>query len=381
MVIGDMSEPAAWRTSDLRLVCPQTKQPLVIMSLEEADHACGGTLAPPARTHPPAIGRTPLVFLREDGKLAYPILHGIPILLAPEALVGGSAKHASVSSPAYAEAYKEMEFYDAESEKQLTDVAASETAATVWPAIRATEAERSSFPRPREVWIDAMYDSAAQYDAYRYLAGAKHNLVLQLGGKGSSAIKFILAGAKEAVVASPMVPELQFAQALARIAEVEDRLYTVACVGEELPFADATFDSVYSGGSLHHTVTDLALPEASRVLRGGGRFAAVEPWRAPLYGIGTRVFGKREANAHCSPLDQERMRALNRSFQSSSVVHHGALLRYPLLALGKFGIGNSAEFVWKAIRLDDALASASPRIRQAGSSVAVLGETEPARSS
>lgn len=41
--------------------------------------------------------------------------------------------------------------------------------------------------------------------------------------------------------------------------------------GEHLPFADASFDVVYSNGVLHHTPdTERAVQEAHRVLRAGG---------------------------------------------------------------------------------------------------------------
>ena len=57
----------------------------------------------------------------------------------------------------------------------------------------------------------------------------------------------------------------------------------VAADGSRLPFADRTFGAVLCLDLVHH----LARPreffaEASRVLRPGGRLAAVEPWVSPL---------------------------------------------------------------------------------------------------
>jgi ubiquinone/menaquinone biosynthesis C-methylase UbiE len=45
----------------------------------------------------------------------------------------------------------------------------------------------------------------------------------------------------------------------------------------DLPFADGTFDAVYGSSILHHLDVDVALAEAARVLRPGGRLAFAEP--------------------------------------------------------------------------------------------------------
>src|SRR5690606_33674889 len=116
-----------------------------------------------------------------------------------------------------------------------------------------------------------------------------------------------LGGAAEAWVVTPMLGEIRCAMALAEAAGVSDRLRSAVAVGEELPFAAESFDGIYCGGCLHHMQTEIALPEISRVLAPGGAFAAVEPWRAPLYAIGTRIFGKRERGAFCRPLTRERV--------------------------------------------------------------------------
>jgi len=57
-----------------------------------------------------------------------------------------------------------------------------------------------------------------------------------------------------------------------------------------LPFADASKDVLLAQGGLHHLALlpddlELTLAEASRVLRPGGRFVAVEPWRTPFLAL------------------------------------------------------------------------------------------------
>jgi len=119
--------------------------------------------------------------------------------------------------------------------------------------------------------------------------------------------------------------------------------------------------------------TALAFAEASRVLTPGGRFAAVDPWKAALYSIGTRIFGKREKNVYCVPLDSTRIAPAAEAFREVKVIHHGAITRYPLLALQKFGFTASLRAVLAITKADDAISDLVPSLRQQGSSVVVLG--------
>ncbi|MEO7674454.1 MAG: hypothetical protein ABIU09_10315, partial [Pyrinomonadaceae bacterium] len=118
--------------------------------------------------------------------------------------------------------------------------------------------------------------------------------------------------------------------------------------------------------------TEIALPEAARILRDGGRFAAVEPWRAPLYAIGTKILGKRE-DAYCRPLDHERIEPLTKAFENSELIQHGTLTRYLFLALSKTGINIGRSLPWYFGKVDDAICSLIPGMRRMGSSIAVLG--------
>jgi SAM-dependent methyltransferase len=154
---------------------------------------------------------------------------------------------------------------------------------------------------------------------------------------------------------------------------VEAGLRCVVGLGEELPFRDGTFDAVYAQGTMHHMETDLAFSECRRVLVSGGRFAAVEPCRGPLYNVGIRFFGKRDPKVQCVVLTARRVNPAVRVFDGARTIQHGAVTRYPLLALAKIGLSPSRRVLWTIGTFDDAVSSLIPRLRRTGSSVAILG--------
>jgi hypothetical protein len=88
--------------------------------------------------------------------------------------------------------------------------------------------------------------------------------------------------------------------------------------------------------------------------------------------VGTRLFGKREANAFCRPLTAKRVAPLYDAFPTARIVQHGALTRYPMLALEKLGARFPTRLAWNVGRADDRLCSLFG-LRGFGSSVALLG--------
>lgn len=321
-----------------------------------------------------AAGATENVLMAADRSRAYPVVDGIPILLAPEVLsASGPDDTFDLTDAKYAEAYEEMEFYNATAMETLAMVESDGVETVLLREMAANEEERRSFPHPRQIWIDSVHDAAAQMDAYLHLGPAEGKRMLQLGGSGTHAIKFAIAGAAETWLITPMLGEARIARRLASSAGVGTRFHCAVGIGEEIPLASGAFDGIYAGGCLHHTVTDIALPEAARVLKEGGRFAAVEPWRAPLYAFGTAVLGKRE-DAYCKPMTDERLAPIGPAFRSARTIKHGSLLRYPLIAFEKFGVPMARSFTWHSGRLDDAVSSLIPGGRRLGSSVAILAE-------
>jgi SAM-dependent methyltransferase len=230
---------------------------------------------------------------------------------------------------------------------------------------------RDECPEPKSLCLAATFECPAEYEALSFIAPLRNKAVLQLGGKGTEAVKFSLAGAKEACLVSPVESELQCCKELARLCGV-----AVSCkpgTAESIPFGDNSFDVVYSSGCAHHFKTVEAFPEISRVLRSGGRFAAVEPWRAPLYSMGTKMFGKRETEVHCRPLTKERVHSLSESFRCHDVRQHGTLSRYPMIALCTLGFMIPLSLAWWLFRADDRLCSLLG-LRVYGSCAAVLAE-------
>jgi SAM-dependent methyltransferase/uncharacterized protein YbaR (Trm112 family) len=367
------------------LVCPLTKLAVYESSLADADALVGdgAGVVPRSGGSVAPIDRTPRVLVREDHGCAYPIVDDIPVLLAPEALMPRDRRKTfDLSAPQYAEAYEEMEYYSAVAGEAVKVVerdgvtTADERRTTflgLARALDASDAARASFPHPRSKWIDARFDAAAQWDGYLHLAPMAGKRVMQLGGDGRQAVKFLAAGATEAWAVSPMLGELEFARALARFAGLEERLHVVAGVAEELPLRDESIDAIWAGGSVHHMVTELAFPEIARILRPGGRFASIEPWRAPLYGIGTRILGKREPDVHCRPMTSARLEPFFSAFDEAQVIHHGSLTRYPLIALERLGHSVKISTAWRINAIDDFLCSAIPPLRRIGSGLALLG--------
>lgn len=358
------------------LACPETKLKLLRCTIAEAENKIAGVRKLVSRRkRKTGFFQPTTVLLREDYKCAYPVIDGIPILMVPEMLTAEeNIADCNLADPKYAEAYEEMEYYNEIASKEAKTIKESEAFRIIEHILQASDEQRSSFPYPRNVWLDAIYDCAAQWDAYMNIAPVKGRRVLQLGGKGIHAVKFLLAGAKESWLVTPMLGEARCAIALADATGVSERFRYVVAVAEELPFVSNIFDAIYSGGCLHHMVISTVLPECVRVLSSEGKFGAADPWRTPLYEIGIKILGKREPNVHCQPLTNQRIETLYSVFRHSCVKHHGTITRYPLLALAKFGISSSLSAVWWLNQIDNAICSAVPGFRRLGSSVAVLGK-------
>ncbi|HEY3731936.1 MAG TPA: methyltransferase domain-containing protein [Steroidobacteraceae bacterium] len=366
------------------LVCPLTRLPLVISSLADArDRIADGRALARRESNAgvaAAVGESDPVLLRADNRAAYPIIDGIPILLGPERLSApGEAVQFDLTTGHYAEAYNETPFYDAEAIAKTTQIENNSLVGLPFDGLnrlgllhQMSLRHRSDFPNPPLRWLAASVDSPCEWDCFAHLAPVQERRMAQIGGTGEVAMTLLLAGTRAAILITPMLGEARLARALARKLGVAERFRCAVGIAEELPLPDTSLEIVYSGGSVHHMTTELAFPEVARVLRSGGRFAAMEPWRAPLYALGTRVFGKREANPFCRPLTRARVAPLFQAFSQARCIQHGALTRYPMLAMQKLGARISQATAWRVGRTDDRICAAIPGLRRLGSGVALL---------
>ncbi len=250
----------------VELTCPTGGLPLRPCSLQDAEGRTGGRLAARAGGLAPALEPTAEVLASADLTRAYPVVSGVPVLLAPEALYASGATPVSHHDRRYAEAYEEMAYYNPvaggwaarlgsntpnrRKRSTASDDPVEEGRRLARMAGELAKTGMHTFPDPPELWLHLRFESAALRDAYAHLAPLTGQRLLQIGGLGLDAVKFLLAGAAEVWLASPMLGELGFARTLAALCGVEDRLRPVLAVGEELPFAAGSFDSVYAGGSL-----------------------------------------------------------------------------------------------------------------------------------
>lgn len=313
---------------------------------------------------PAPVGLTEQVVYTEGG--AYPVVEGVPVLLAPERLHLEPGRVAPIAGTRYAGAYGEQALYTS-----VTDGVLWEPAAEALERIF-LDVDPASFPDDIAPWL-TLGNTGRPYElSMRHLGPVSGAVVLQVGGIGSHALKLLHAGASTAVVVSPVMAELLAARRLADHLGVADRLVTVAGMAEELPVLDDVIDAAYSGSSLHHTDTALAIPELARVLRPGGRFASVDVWKGTFHSVGTKVFGKRHG-ANCRPLDGERVAPVYGAFDSVSVSHHGAVARYPIVLLARVGIELSPSLNLKVTRMEDAL-PLGPLTKSLASLICVRGE-------
>lgn len=318
------------------------------------------------------IGLTKELMVTQNDLIGYPIVDGVPVVLAPEAFSFDSAVTRSVSDRRYAEAYAEREHYGQSFDISTNDIDTSSAWREVQPVFeRVTPESARSFPDPPELWLSSNSTASARHGALSFLGDLKDTNVLQIGGGGTHALLMLIAGAKQAVTISPMPRELAMGVSIARRLGFENRFFAVCAVAEEIPLESGTIDRAYSGGSMHHTWTDKSFPEIARVLTSSGRFASVDVFAAPLHGIGTRIFGKAEKGVNCEPMDRNRISPAYAFFRLVEETYHGALARYPLAVAQRMGVTPTPAMAWRLARWEDSIAARYPLIERQASLVSV----------
>src|SRR5207247_4893003 len=140
-------------------------------SLERAREALGSAdLVPRTNADPAPFGVTSIMMVRSDGGCAYPVVDGIPILLAPEQITRADRpQQFDLWDVRYAEAYEEMAHYNQVAKAEAAAIRDSEGYRAIEPVLRISPHDRRTYPDPKEAWIDCVPDCKAQYEASRYL--------------------------------------------------------------------------------------------------------------------------------------------------------------------------------------------------------------------
>lgn len=151
--------------------------------------------------------------------------------------------------------------------------------------------------------------------AFAALGDLRGKAALDYGcGHGMAAVAMARAGA--AVTAFDLSPGY-VAEARERAAANGVRVECVAADGEQLPFADASFDAVWGNAILHHLDLAKAGQELRRVLKPGGVAVFCEPWGGNLLlGLARRYLPYRgkDRTPDEQPLTRRDLRPLRAAF-------------------------------------------------------------------
>jgi SAM-dependent methyltransferase len=233
---------------------------------------------------------------------------------------------------------------------------------------------QTSWAVPLVSWLDSVPDCAAQADVYIHLsASIVGGRVLQIGGTGQAALKALAGGASEAVLVTPSPGEADLAREVASEFGFSNRFATAVGFAESLPVESGSVSAIISEGCMHHTNTEEAFRECTRVLVQGGRFGAWDPWKARLYTLGISIFGKRDPDVNCRPMDQVRLAELPTIFPTWSEVRlHGAMTRYPGIVWARFVTTPKVSTSYRMTLFDDRISRHFPALERNGSSCAIL---------
>lgn len=187
----------------------------------------------------------------------------------------------------------------------------------------------TQFPQ-RLRFLDSEYLDHASWirPALKQLGDMDGKRILDLGsGHGMASVVMARRGAT--VTACDLSPGY-CAEARHRAAANECPIQVVACNGEQLPFADQSFDAIWGHAILHHLNVSSAAQEMRRVLKLGGRAVLCEPWNGnPMWRIIRRL---RNHTHHERPLSSVDVDSLRKWFGQVSVTPF-QFWRYVILAL------------------------------------------------
>ena len=235
---------------------------------------------------------------------------------------------------------KEIEAYDNLAKIRMKRDLAEFSRGFVGPDLldRFQSGERVEFPKSSKLWIDSVANAVSQRTAFNWLAPIEGKRYLQLGGSRSHAIKSLIGGADRVSLVTPSAEEGRIANTVARHLGLASKMEVVLGIGEQLPFADGSFDRVYGGGTLHHIALERGLPELNSILAPGGRAGFIEPRLNLIYRIleATKVRDlAREPGAQCYPLAVSDVLENARGFTTCRCELSGGPVRYAIVGLSR----------------------------------------------
>lgn len=371
------------------LVCPETKLPLEVVDRatlsginkkienRQIKGWDGATIQD--------IFETGLI--QREREIFYPIKESIPLLFVSDGIHYTMPER--YDAQAYCKEFEEIggqvihesEVYDnvAEVDLKSFDHADLKQFADLRPGKALQEQDLTNFPEPTTLWVDA---GLCQYYAYKFLTPCNGKRYLQIGGHGSHAIKFLLAGADEAVTVDPSFKSLIYGRKLADLFGVERGFKPIRGCSEFIPYPDNYFDYVYAGGVLHHTDIRKTSKELYRVLKKGGKGSFVEPLEGSFLNRGLpkvahamhiRLSSKEETESIDHPLCYDDVNAFINHFDKGSFREFG-LFRLPVAVLSKFLKLDRSKIFNKTDVIDEFLLKRIQLIRRFAGVVDILVE-------
>ncbi len=196
-----------------------------------------------------------------------------------------------------------------------------------------TWAARAEGRRPVETDIRGWLSGSRVYrpllKAFPELTSLTGKRVLDIGGTCMDAPKFLRSGVArvDQLEVSPASQAVAMANLRRDWPAWEGRVWFHTAAAEWLPFADNTFDVVFSRSTVHHTDRRRVFPEIARVLRPGGVMLLIESYRSwPLYRLTSlRRAALRADRGTDDPLTLGELRALDGCWRDVTVFPFGAV--------------------------------------------------------
>lgn len=180
-----------------------------------------------------------------------------------------------------------------------------------------TRLRRSAPVASAAAWLDSRrVDNHRLTEVAGRLPSLEGARVLELGGSGEATRGFLQAGVRR-------VDQLDVSAGMLRVArarldaEEQTRVVQHLTFAERLPFADRTFDLVFTRHCLHHMDRAAVLPEVSRVIQKNGAFLVIEPYLPSLIKVATRARRRlvRAERGTDDPLEPRDLAAIEARFE------------------------------------------------------------------